>query len=120
MERVTLSTLAQGAVEERFNDALELVIKNILDPNTDRKKARKISLTISMKPTKNESFTLCEIDVKTAIAPPVPLETGLVIGEDGKGKAVAAEYQNQVPGQAYIEEVDKETGEIKVVAFGGK
>lgn len=35
MNQVNLSTLAGGAVAERFEDALDKVIKNIQDVNTD-------------------------------------------------------------------------------------
>lgn len=42
MEKITLNNLANGALEERFNDVLANVLENIVGPNTDHKKARKI------------------------------------------------------------------------------
>lgn len=109
MHEITLGTLAQGAVEERFNMALEEVLNNILDPNTTAKKARKIQLTVTLMPNENRQFTSVEFGVKTTLQSPKPVQTGLIIDMDGKGKAVAAEYSRQIPGQTYVE---PSTGEI--------
>lgn len=45
---ITLESLADGAAEELFADALRRVLENIADPNTDWKKERKIVLTIGL------------------------------------------------------------------------
>lgn len=41
----SMESLAQGAVAEKFNQELEKVFQNCMDPNTDFKKPRKITLT---------------------------------------------------------------------------
>ena len=105
MQDVKLETLAGGAIAERFNDALQEVLDNIVDPNTDYKKARKVTLSVSFKPREDRSFAIVGCDVKTTIAPPKVVETGIVIDTDGRGRAVAAEYANQIPGQMDVEEV---------------
>lgn len=109
MNDVKLNTLAGGAVEERFNMALEEVLNNILDPNTDPGKARRIQLNVTLKPHEDRSFSVVEFGVKTTLQPPKPVKTGLIIDTDGKGRAVAAEYSRQIPGQGFIDET---TGEI--------
>lgn len=114
MEEIQISTLAGGAVEERFNDALQEVLENIQDPNTDAKKKRKITLTVTFEPKESRDFTGVDFQVKTTLQPAVPVQTGLIIGIDGKGHAVAAEYSRQIPGQTFV---DESTGEIKVVAM---
>ena len=57
-ERLTLATLCGGAVQERVDRALERVAKNILDPNTDPKKSRSITLKITLKPDKDDFAAL--------------------------------------------------------------
>lgn len=51
-ERLTLATICGGAVQEKVDRALEKVTKNIIDPNTDPKKKRSITLKITLKPEK--------------------------------------------------------------------
>lgn len=102
-EKVSISTLAAGAVEERFNDGLQEVLANILDPNTNPKKKRKIVMTITLLPNEERSLSFVDCDVKTTIAPQKTVRTALYIGDDGKGRAVAAEMMKQAPGQAFID-----------------
>ncbi|WP_314881384.1 hypothetical protein [Filifactor alocis] len=41
MEKLSLETLMQGAVQEKFENELKRVLENIMDPNTDFKKKKK-------------------------------------------------------------------------------
>ena len=59
MERVTLARLCGGAVEERFLDEWRRVIENCLDPNTDHKAPRTITITIGVRP--NEERTAIDL-----------------------------------------------------------
>ena len=43
-----LSSIQEGALQESFENAMEQVLKNIHDLNTDPKKARKINLEIKV------------------------------------------------------------------------
>ena len=45
---IDLSGLADGAVSERFQLELQRVLENIADPNTDPKKARTLTLTLTL------------------------------------------------------------------------
>lgn len=109
MEEIKIGTLAGGAVEERFNQALKKVLANVQDPNTDHKKKRTITVKVTI--ASNEERSLCGVDfeVKETLAPAKNVQTALLIGQDGQGKPVAAEYLKQVPGQTYV---DTESGEI--------
>lgn len=100
--KVSISTLAAGAVEERFNDGLQEVLTNIIDPNTDWKKKRKIVMTITLLPNEERNLSFVDCDVKITTAPQKTVRTALYIDEDGRGKAVAAEMVKQAPGQTYI------------------
>ena len=45
-----LSEISDGGVQVKINRALKEVADNILDPNTEAKKKRKVQLTISISP----------------------------------------------------------------------
>ena len=49
MRHINLEKFADGALSVQVNKALHKVVENILDPNTDPTKARKITVTITMK-----------------------------------------------------------------------
>lgn len=99
METVSLDSLAGGAAEERFRLALQDVLNNIMDVNTDAKKERKIILTISIKPDDERSFSALQISVEKKLAPIIPVKTKLYLGKDSKGLAVACEFD---PGQTQM------------------
>ena len=106
-ENISLKTLASGAVEERFNDALVEVLKNIVDPNTEFKTKRKIVLTVTFSPVESRDFAAINCDAKMTLAPQKTVTTGLFIGIDQKGVAVAAEMLKQAPGQLFVDEKNK-------------
>lgn len=102
MEEVRIGTLANGAVEERFNQSLRKVLHNIQDPNTDHKKKRTITMKVTLEA--NEDRSLCKVDfsVTEALALVKNVQTALLVGTDGQGHPVAAEYLKQVPGQVFV------------------
>lgn len=104
MQEVRLDTLLGGAIEERFDDALQEVLQNIMDPNTDHKTQRKITLEIKFKANEDRDETEIDFQVKNKLAPPKPLGSRLLIGKE-KGKAVAVEYSKQIPGQLNVDEI---------------
>lgn len=108
-QKVTIGTLAGGAVQERFEIELQKVLQNIMDPNTDWKKKRTITLSVTFDPTEERSFSTINCAVKSTLAPQKLVSSGLFIGKDGKGRALAAEVVKQTPGQIFIE---PNTGEI--------
>ena len=67
---LSFSTLAGGGVEEKLQYALSEVAANIADPNTDAKKARKITMTIALKP--NESRMVANVDINVKTSPSCP------------------------------------------------
>ena len=110
MEKLSFSTLAGGGVEEKLQYALDEVAANIADPNTDAKKARKVTMTLTLKPNEQRSIANLEIDVKTSMVAPKGISTTLMIDRDEKGRAVAAEIPyGKDPNQGVI---DYETGEV--------
>lgn len=119
VEKINLDTLAGGAVSERFNRELQLVLNNIADPNTDAKKKRKLTITVTFAPDEKRSLAGLSILAKKALVPAKEIETQLVIGQDRQGHVVAQELQSGIPGQTFIDqegELATDTGE-KILKF---
>lgn len=104
---------------------MEEVAQNIQNPNTDAKKARKITITLTVKPNDQRDFSTVGIEAKTTLAPTLGVVTAMTIGKDIKtGEVQAVEIGNQIPGQMRFEEsaevqepalkkvVDPSTGEV--------
>lgn len=94
---IRLETLAGGAAVERFNDELQAVLKNVIDPNTSHKTKRRITLTVELMP--NEERTSMNIGVKceSKLAPPKAVESFGYIGVEKNGEVVATEYNPRQP-----------------------
>lgn len=129
MGRISLDSLCGGALSEKINMDLAKIGRNIMDPNTDPEKARKLTITMIFKPDKTRQMIKTTMDTKIVTAPLVAAETVLMIGQDIRtGRVEISEYGNnkpayQVVSEAYAvsaEEIppdkvsgyDQETGEI--------
>ncbi len=107
---VSIENLQNGAIAERVNKAIEQVVKNALDMNTDYKAKRKVELKLIFSLTEDRQNMNCVIDVKTTLAPPKALKSIIGIGGDSKNVA-AVEIGCQIPGQRFI----SENGEIHTI-----
>lgn len=116
MEKIiNLETLAEGGLTEKVNMALQDVLNNIADPNTDYKVKRKLTVDITFVSQEDRELALLDIQTKTKLAPPKSIGTKIVIGTDGKGGIMASEFGKQIPGQSVMR-VDEETGEVLTTA----
>lgn len=107
MNKIDLNTFADGAMQEKFDIALEKVLENMHDPNTSFKNKR--GITIDVKFTQNElrDDARVEISVNTKIAPVIPVETSIVMGKDlVTGEIEIQEYGKQIKGQMNIGEME--------------
>lgn len=135
MSKVNLEEFAGGALQEKFDQAFEKTIQNMLDPNTPWKNKRKITVEITFEQDEMRNDTAVHVSVVMKLAPVKPVETRMVIGKNLKtGEVFAEEYGKQIRGQMSIDDyptqevdgntVDTETGEIKetekVVDFRAK
>lgn len=111
---INLDKLAGGELAEQINDALQRVIENISDPNTNWKNKRKLTIALSFSADEKRNLANVTMEVKPHLAPAAPATTRIIIDRDSDGKAVAAEYRHGNPGQLAMI-VDDETGEIKGV-----
>ena len=82
-ERLTLASLCGGAVQEKVDRALEKVANNILDPNTDPKKKRVITLKITLKPDESDFEDVqVSADVSYTLAPELGIQTRFFVNKD--------------------------------------
>ena len=101
--KLNLAEMAQGAFMEQFHRELNQVLANIADPNTDPKKARKITLTMTLKPDENREVVTVETQSKSTLVPPKPLGTTIIIDRDNDGSVVGAELKSGQKGQMYMD-----------------
>lgn len=83
-EKVSLVNLDGGLALDLFDEVLEKVIKNCLDPNTKAKATRSLILEVKITPDKQRERAEVEITAKSRTAAPVALITQFYIGkQDG-------------------------------------
>lgn len=127
MARVNLETFAGGALQEKFDDAMEKVLQNMTDPNTPWKNKRKITVEVTFEQNEDRDDSSVNVSVIPKLAAVKPVETRMAIGKDlATGKCYAEEYGSGIRGQMSFDDihngnevmvdgkaVDLETGEIK-------
>jgi hypothetical protein len=99
---VNVLEMARGAILEQIDREAERIMANILDPNTDYKATRKLTITLSFKPNQNREIVKCEAQAKSSIAPIMPIETSIIVEADKDGRPRAAELMRQDPNQEVI------------------
>lgn len=92
---VNVINLADGSIVEKLNRELEKITQNIMDKNTDPKKERKITLTLSFKPNENRDFVRTTITTKTTLATEQGVETQILVGKDSEGQLHLNEVRQQ-------------------------
>lgn len=132
MEAVELKNIAGGALQAKFNKAMEAVVANLLDPNTPSKDKRKITIEMTFVTDEERTQVASTVSVKQKLAPLHPINTQFGIGKDLKdGGNFIEEYGQHLLGQMALNEnvneqtingqvVDTDTGEVlesKVVDY---
>ncbi len=119
----SLDDLMNGAAVQRFNRCLQEVLQNIFDPNTDAKKTRKITMTLTIKPDKDRNSAKFYLDVRAGLAPVEPYEVNALLSRDDRGNVSATEFGNQIPGQISTDDLDQQQPEapnITPFVIGGR
>lgn len=111
---INLSKFGGGALQERFNREFEKVVKNMNDPNTSYKEARKVTITLTLKQDEYRNVCTCNCKVASKLAEPKTFDTNFGIGQNLKtGEFVAKEYGTQIPGQMGLEDLDPDTSGVQ-------
>ena len=108
---MTLTTICGGAVEEKFQQALSDVTRNILDPNTDPKKKRTITIRLTLSLSKTDVGAIdVKADVTKKLEPHKAAKTSLLIDMDPGGDYVRLieHAPGQIPGQMGLEDFTAE------------
>lgn len=109
---INLQTLSDGAFAERANQAIQEVMNNIADPNTEWKAKRKVILELTFVAKEDREYVECTVASKVKLAPRSSVHTRFILDRATNGEVLASEFKKQIPGQTYIK-VDNETGEIQ-------
>ena len=126
MQEIKLQDLVGGALQEKFQKALENVLENMLDINTSYKAKRGITIKLSFDQNEQRDDIKVHINVSEKLAPQGAIETSFSFGRDLRtGEIMLEEYGKQIKGQMSLadmqpakedlgdgREVDTETGEI--------
>lgn len=108
---INLQTFAGGALAERMNQAIQEVLENIADPNTDVGVKRKLNLEMKFSTSEDRELTEVEITAKTKLAPRSSVSTKIIIDRNLDGEVLGTEFKKQLPGQTTMK-VNPETGEV--------
>ncbi|MEB4819662.1 replication terminator protein [Bacillus thuringiensis] len=114
---IDLNSFANGAVAERFDEEFERVLENMSDLNTDPKKPRTITLTLTITGDKKREVWDCQVQAKSKLAPTIEVGSKILMERDENGQIVGQELASGVKGQYYIDlegDVANDVGE-KVV-----
>ncbi|MDA2559877.1 replication terminator protein [Bacillus cereus] len=100
---IDLNSFADGAVAERFDAEFERVLENMADPNTDPKKPRTITLTLSITGDKKREVWDCQVQAKSKLAPTIEVGSKILMGRDHDGQVVGQELASGIKGQYYMD-----------------
>ncbi|VTT01419.1 hypothetical protein [Streptococcus dysgalactiae] len=101
--KLDLSAIGEGGLQEKVDKELEKVFDNILDPNTDIKTKRKLTITLTMVPDETREVVSTSMEVKSSLAPQTGVATTVLVGQKD-GKVYANELKSKIPGQTYFDE----------------
>lgn len=119
VETTSILEMAQGAIMEQVNQEVGKIVDNILDPNTDAKKKRQLSLTVDFAPSADRSTVVITATAKSKLLPNNSIQTTLYVGADrSTGEIQAVEMVPQVPGQLSFDGITQEEPRILKIAGG--
>ena len=94
---VNMKTLNKGAVDDLFVVGWERLMANVGDVNTAPDKARKLTLTIEVKPDKTRENALTRVGMSLGLAPILASEGTIVL--DGYGLGAVKAFTSMVKEQ---------------------
>ncbi len=121
MKHINIEQFSNGELTQQINREMEAVARNIADPNTEAKTARKITVTITLKPNEQRDFITTSITTKSTLAPTLGTVTALAVGKNLKtGEIEVGEIRNQIPGQMNLTDVETQQPAEPVQEVNGK
>jgi hypothetical protein len=93
-----LHEIDMGAVEELFSREMKKVVNNIHDLNTKPDAIRSLTITMKIKPSKEDrSLAVLETSVTSKLAPHMPHSVTILSGIDAQGEPDVQEAQLSIP-----------------------
>lgn len=89
--KLSVESLYNGGVSEILLAELKKVVDNILDPNTEAKKERSVTLKMKIKPNEGRNMAEMKIETTSKICPVAPIETSIMIAKNLKTGEVFCE-----------------------------
>lgn len=105
MNQISLGGIAGGALEEKAREAIMDVMRNLQDPNTPWKTARKVCIELKFTQNEERNDVVCAISVSRKLAQERTVATKFMVGTDlATGEVKAEEYGPGIKGQISIGE----------------
>jgi hypothetical protein len=98
-QKASIIEMGRGAIMERIDYEMGRVIQNILDPNTDPKKARKITVELKFVASADRTFIQVEASAKSKLESTTAIQTSLSTYTPLDGVPQFIENTAQVAGQ---------------------
>ena len=106
--------MMNGAIGERAAYELTRIMKNCRDLNTEAKKARTLTIKLSIVPTENRDSVAVRAAVESKLVPVKPIDGALLLGGTD-AEPIVMEYTPQVPGQqSFDPTIDTEPKVVKL------
>ncbi len=105
-ERLTLTNICQGELQDRVDRELEKIVRNIMDPDMNPKKPRVLTMKIFFVPDEHYPAEVkIAASVESKLAPEKPAMTNIVI-QNGAGGTTMREFKDgEVMGQLDFEDI---------------
>lgn len=110
--------MARGALMERADYELSRIVENIMDINTPATKARKLTVTIELRPDETRQMVVISATAKSTLAATTPIQSTFWVESDENGLPVMREALAESPDQTILPEVEEQAQ--PVIAMLGK
>ena len=109
VKEISILDMMNGAIGERAAYELTRIMKN-----TEAKKARTLTIKLSIVPTENRDSVAVRAEVSSKLVPVKPIDGALLLGGTD-AEPIVMEYTPQVPGQqSFDPSVDTEPKVVKL------
>lgn len=100
-----LSSLANGAIQEKLDVELKKVFENIHDPNTKAEDKRTVTIKLEFVPDENRQTVKLNSNISIKLANVKDVSMTVLTGKDlTNGYIEAKELKSNVPGQTYFDD----------------
>lgn len=117
-KRISMDDMCGGALLQRFNMEMAKIGRNIMDPNTDPRKPRKLTISLTFKADESRKSLTTSISTSSSLAPLEPINTIMLAGQDIRTGAISIQeldnYNNSL--QVAWERTMVQSEEIRLIS----